>query len=149
MENTFHCKLRGRNFKIEGNHFFLRQLQGMTVPLQFPNRSRLYFFIVPSTFQLCTPITWSLSKCLILGGASLHRRLFLTLCGMEECQDGPIPLGRHGQDSSASLLQGQSTGTLSYEDGCSQAISTFGTDLTLISSDQTSLMPVHESDGPG
>lgn len=47
------------------------------------------------------------------------------------------------------MLQGQSTGTLSYEDCCSGAISTFGSDFMLISSDQTSLTPVCESDGPG
>lgn len=67
MGNMFCCKLSGRNFKIEGNHFFLRQLQGMTVPLQLPNRSRMYFLILPSTFQLCTSIIWYLPKLLILG----------------------------------------------------------------------------------
>lgn len=66
MGNIFPCKLSGRNFNIEEYHLFLRCLQGVTVPLPLPNRSRLYFLILPSTFQLCTSITRHLSKCLIL-----------------------------------------------------------------------------------
>lgn len=42
MENAFCRKLSGRNFKIEGNHFFLRWHQGMTVPFQFTNLSIVF-----------------------------------------------------------------------------------------------------------